>query len=142
MAYFLVKFLKIYPDIYQNFTKKTLYEQRGIDLTKNQELYSRVVEDIVEHFKPIPKHKFILPANFVFLVKIYSKNNSVSLDKALFFVAIFPQESFVGWEYKFMFWYMQKGIKDDVNNRLFWNIYQKEKLETILGASRDRQNLR
>jgi hypothetical protein len=28
----------------------------------------------------MPKHKFILPANFVFLVKIYSKNNAVSLD--------------------------------------------------------------
>ena len=28
----------------------------------------------------IPKHKFILPSNFVFLVKIYSKNNTVSLD--------------------------------------------------------------
>jgi hypothetical protein len=27
------------------------------------------------------------------------------LIQLLFFVAIFPQKSFVGWEYKFVFWY-------------------------------------
>jgi hypothetical protein len=31
----------------------------------------------------IPKHKFIFLANFVFLVKICSKNNAVSIDKAI-----------------------------------------------------------
>ncbi len=61
---------------------RALYESNGIDITKNQDLYTKTVSSIIDNFKPLPK-----------------------------------------------------GIKDDVNNKLFWNLYQKPQLEKILGAN-------
>jgi len=61
---------------------RALYESKGIDITKNQDLYTKIVSSIVENFKPLPK-----------------------------------------------------DIKDDVNDKLFWNLYQKPQLEKSPGAN-------
>lgn len=67
---------------------KAIYENKGIDITKNQDLYTNIVENIASNFKPLPKE-----------------------------------------------------IKDDVNDKLFWNIYQKQQLKNILDIGSNKEKI-